>query len=225
MEDEINLNNDIKFNNYVMYKICPIDKLLNYCYIGHTSNFNSRKTHHKAYSENPNLNKSHQKLYTTIYNNGGWSNWEMVEIEQFKCKTKLEARIREQQLIEELNANLNSCSAYISEEKRKEIKKTITDKYRKENKAKIREQEKKYKEDHKEIITEQMKKYRAEHKKEIYEKSKEYREKNKEKFQEIQRVWREKNKEILKEKRKIYEAKKKLEKSQKLEANSEKPDC
>ena len=213
LEDE--MNNDINENlldDFIMYKICPKNKNLNLCYVGHTSNFISRKNQHKIQSINLECSKSHQKIYETIRNNGGWDEWEMVEIEKFNSKTKLEARIREQELIKEYNANLNTLKAFVTEEERKEIKKRITEKFRIENKEKIREQEKKYKEEHKEIISEQMKKYRQENKEKIFEKTKEYRENNKEKHQEWQRVWREKNKEILKEKRKIYEANKKLEK-------------
>jgi hypothetical protein len=207
MEDET--TNDIldtSLDNYIMYMICPKNKELAFCYIGHTSNYISRKNQHKVQAKNPNLSKSHQKLYNTIHNNGGWDEWEMIEIEKIIGKTKTEARIREQELIEQYSANLNTLNAYISEEQRKEIKKQITQKYREENKELLKEQTKKYKEDHKDIIAEQMKQYRAEHKQEIYEKTKEYREKNKEKHQEWQKIWTEKNKEILKEKRKLKNA-------------------
>jgi len=210
MEDEMHCDKQ-EVNNYAMYKICPKNKELDYCYIGHTSDFNSRKYQHKLACITTQHTKLHLKVYQTIRNNGGWDEWEMVEIEKFNGKTKLEARIREQELINEYNANLNSLNAFNTEEEKKQKKKAITEKFRLENKELIREQEKKYKEEHKEIIAEQMKKYREENKEKIYEKTKEYRENNKEKHKEWQRVWREKNKEILKEKRKLYEAKKKLQ--------------
>jgi hypothetical protein len=217
MEDEY--MNDCEYTNeysekdYIMYKICPKNKDLNFCYIGHTVNFNERQRHHIRNTYNTNDAKHyHLKHYEFIRNNGGWDEWEMVEIEQFRGKTKMEARIREQELIEQHNAILNSCKAYISEEQRKELKKQITDKFRKENKDKIKEQTKKYKEEHKEKIAEQMKKYRAEHKQQIHEKTKEYREKNKEKYQELKKIWAEKNKETLKEKRRLKNAELKAEK-------------
>ena len=197
---------------FSMYKIVSKNSDLKYCYVGHTNNYNRRYKDHKTAALDILNIKSHQKLYQTIRDNGGWDEWDMIEIEKYKCKDKLEVRIREQELIKEHNANLNTLNAYITEEERNNTKKAITAKFREENKEKIREQEKKYKEEHKEIISEQMKKYREEHKQQIYEKTKEYREQNKEKHKEWQRVWREKNKEILKEKRKIYEAKKKQQK-------------
>jgi hypothetical protein len=200
-------------NNYIMYKIVPKNNNLQYCYIGHTSNFNIRKNTHYRNTINQNDKKHyHLKHYQTIRENGGWEQWEMVPIETYQCKTKLEARIREQELIDEYGANLNSLRAYISPEDYAACKKQVTEKYREDNKEKLREQTKKYKQDHKEVISEQMKKYRAENKQKILEKTREYREKNKEQHQEWQKVWREKNKELLKEKRKIYEAKKKQQK-------------
>lgn len=208
MEDEYTLT------NYFIYKICPKNKELGLCYVGHTTNFAERMRHHKLQALNENANKSHQKHYVAIRQNGGWDEWEMIEIEKFNGKTKLEARIREQELIKQHNANLNMLSAYITEEERTATKKAITEKYREENKELLKEQTKQYKENHKDIIAEQMKKYRQENKEKIREKTKEYIENNKEKHDETQKAWREKNKEILKEKRKLKTAELKAEKIQ-----------
>lgn len=199
---------------FSMYKICSKNPEIKSCYVGHTTNFDNRKKDHIRNTTKENDKHYHLKHYEFIRQTGGWDEWEMIEIEKFIGKTKLEARIREQELIDEHKADLNSLKAYISEEDRIKMKREITKKYREENKEKVREQEKKYKEDHKEIIAEQMKKYRAENKDKIYEQTKEYREKNKEKCKEWQKIWMEKNKEILKEKRKIYNEKKKQEKLQ-----------
>ena len=206
MEDEYTLT------NYFMYKICPKNKELALCYVGHTINFSERMRHHKLQALNENGNKSHQKHYVAIRQNGGWDEWEMIEIEKINAKTKLEARMREQELIKEHKANLNILSAFITEDERKEKKKIITEKYREENKELLKEQTKQYKEDHKDIITEQMKKYREENKEKIRAKTKEYIENNKEKHDETQKAWREKNKEISKEKRKLKTAEIKAEK-------------
>jgi hypothetical protein len=211
-------------DNYVMYKIIPKNKDLKYCYIGHTNNFVFRKRQHYLPCVDVNHNKSHLLLYATICQHGGWDEWEMIELEKFIGKTKLEARIREQELIDEHGANLNMLKAYISEDYRKELKKQITQKYREDNKELLKEQTKKYKAEHKEIIAEQMKKYRAEHKEEIAAKTKEYREKNKEKHQEWQNIWREKNKEILKEKRKQKTAELKAEKLKQQELLQQTPE-
>lgn len=212
MEDEYTNDNSEDKCTFIMYKIAPKNSELKSCYIGHTTNFCERKRNHIRNTITKNDKHYHLKHYESIRQTGGWDEWEMVEIEKFIGKTKLEARIREQELINEYSANLNSLKAYISEEDRNVLKKQITQKYREENKELLKEQTKKYKEDHKEIISEQMKKYRTEHKEEIYEKTKEYREKNKEKHQERQKNWVEQNKEILKEKRKLKTAELKEEK-------------
>ncbi|MFY7728216.1 MAG: GIY-YIG nuclease family protein [Flavobacterium sp.] len=225
MEDEyITMSEDEcssdDLTNYTMYKIMPKNPELKLCYVGHTAYFHKRIAQHKEQAINEDYAKSHQKLYTTIRQHGGWDAWDMVELEQFQAGSKLEARIREQELIDEHEANLNSLKAYISPEDLKALKKQITDNYRKGNKAHIREMERKYKQEHKEVIDEQMKTYRAKNKDKIREKSREYCEKNKEKVKEWARVWRENHKEELKEKRKLYEAKKKQKKlaeSQKIE--------
>jgi len=196
-----------------MYKICPKNTALKYCYIGQTANFGNRQRQHLKNTVTKSDKKHyHLKHYQAIRENGGWDEWEMVEIEQFNGKTNLEARMREQELIEEYNANLNSVSAFVTEEQRASTKKAITEKYREENKELLKEQTKKYKEDHKDIISEQMKKYREENKEKIRAKTKEYIENNKEKHDETQKVWREKNKEISKEKRKLKTAELKAEK-------------
>jgi hypothetical protein len=205
MEDEYALT------DYIMYKICPKNKELALCYVGHTTNFSERMRQHKLQALNENGNKSHQKHYVAIRENGCWDEWEMIEIEKFNGKTKLESRMREQELIKEHKANLNILSAFVTEEQRALTKKAITEKYREENKELLKEQTKKYKQDHKEIISEQMKKYREENKEKIKATTKEYIDNNREKHDETQKAWREKNKEISKEKRKIYEAKKKEE--------------
>ncbi len=221
-EEEDEYSNELmepKNTIYTMYKILPKNRELNYCYVGHTSNFSKRKDAHFKCSTNTNNNKHHHLVYQTIYNNGGWDSWEMIEIEKYVCNTREKARMREQQLILDHKANINTLRAYITEEERKKRKQEITNKYRVENKELLKEQTKKYKEEHKDVIKEQMHKYRQERKAELYEKKKEYIKANAEKFKENDKIWREANKEILKEKRKIYNAKKK---QQLLEAQKEK---
>lgn len=205
---------------YSMYKILPKNKDLLFSYIGHTTNFTQRSSNHKKNTINTNDNKHYNlKIYQTIRNNGGWDFWEIIEIEKYVCNTRDQARMREQELMNEHGSNLNTCKAYITEEERKKRKQEITNKYRVENKELLKEQTKKYKEEHKDVIKEQMHQYRQQRKAELYEKKKEYIKANAEKFKENDKIWREANKEILKEKRKIYNAKKK---QQLLEAQKEK---
>ena len=50
----------------------------------------------------------------------------MVEIEKYECSSKLEARMREQELMIQHCVNLNTCKAFITEEERKKKKQEIT---------------------------------------------------------------------------------------------------
>ena len=204
-------DNNINMNKiYSMYKIQPKNTNLMFSYIGHTTLFNKRYEAHKRNTTNIKDCKHYNlKIYQTIRDNGGWDEWEMIEIEKAVYLTKLEARMREQELMIIHNSNLNTCKAFITEDERKKKKKEIITKYISENVELIKEQQKQYKQAHKDVIKEQMRIYRQEHKAEIYEQKKAYQKLHEEKFKENDKIWREANKEILKEKRKIYEAKKK----------------
>jgi hypothetical protein len=106
---------------YIIYEIRPINKNLIYSYIGSTISIRNRKSQHKRDSK---TSTSTSKLYIFIRENGGWDEFEMVELEIYKCKTKTEARIREQHFIEiNENKRLNSYRAYSSIENKKIDKK------------------------------------------------------------------------------------------------------
>ena len=82
---------------------------------------------------------SNNKLYNTIRENGGWDNFEMTPIEEYLCDTPLQARMREQVLIDEIEKNkLNSINAFISVEDRLDQKKE----YYFKNRDQIHEQKK-----------------------------------------------------------------------------------
>jgi len=95
---------DIDYSKTIIYKIICNDKIINDVYVGHTTNFSKRKYLHKYACANLD-NKL--KIYDTIRENGGWDNWNMIEIAIYNCKNKTEARIKEQQHYEEIKTNLN----------------------------------------------------------------------------------------------------------------------
>jgi len=101
--------NDIDYSNTIIYKIFCKDSNITDIYVGHTTNFIKRKYGHKISCDNTN-NKL--KIYEIIRNNGGWENWDMVEIAKYNCKDSTEARIKEQEHYKELKANMNSISPY-----------------------------------------------------------------------------------------------------------------
>jgi len=105
---------DVDYSNTIIYKIYCKDKTITDVYIGHTTNFIQRKYLHKSSCNN--LNNT-LKIYNVIRSNGGWENWDMIEIAKYNCKDATEARIKEQEHYNELNSSLNSCPPYVDKSK------------------------------------------------------------------------------------------------------------
>ena len=138
-----------KYKPYIMYKItCNDDE--NLIYIGSTKNFRCRKNSHKSNSININSDKYNLKVYETIRNNGGWVNFTMKPIEMYYADSKIKARIRETELMDVFNSNLNACKSYIGDEEKKENFKI----YYKNNKDHINEYRNEYYITNKETINE-----------------------------------------------------------------------
>jgi len=104
------INYNLDYSNTIIYKIYCKDKDILDVYIGHTTNFKNRKQQHKYCCNNEKLYNC--KIYNIIRNNGGWDNWEMIEIANYNCKDLTEARIKEQIHYEELKASLNTLQPY-----------------------------------------------------------------------------------------------------------------
>lgn len=100
--------NAINYSLCKMYKIVCKDLNVTPCYVGHTTNFVSRKYRHKTDCNSPSSPKYNYKIYKIIRENGGWENFSMVFIEDFPCTNVFEATKRERELYEELNATMNS---------------------------------------------------------------------------------------------------------------------
>jgi len=101
---------DVNYSNTIIYKICCKDETINDIYVGHTTNFIQRKYSHKIACNN--LNNS-LKIYNAIRSNGGWENWDMIEIAKYSCKDVTEARIKEQHHYNELKVCLNTNPPYV----------------------------------------------------------------------------------------------------------------
>ena len=72
-----------------------------------------------------------RKCYEHILNNGGWSEWKIILIENFPCNTKDEFRQREQYWKDLLKPTLNDHNAFgYDEERRNNMKKIVCQKYR-----------------------------------------------------------------------------------------------
>ena len=110
----------VDYSNTHFYKIVCKDLSINDCYVGHTTNFKNRKNNHKKASYNPNIKDYTMPLYQFIRKNGGWENFDMILINIENCKNSLEARSKERQYIEELNAQLNVRTSVLTEEEKKQ---------------------------------------------------------------------------------------------------------
>ena len=129
---------------YTFYQIASLDETIEYMYIGSTIDFIRRKHEHKKTCNNEKNKNYNLPIYKFIRENGNWSNFYIVPIEEAEFETKLQARIHEHQLIEKYK--LNSINTYLSEENRINNRKQ----YRELNKEKIKENMKQYRELNKE---------------------------------------------------------------------------
>lgn len=201
------------YSNTIIYKLCCNDPTITDIYVGHTTNFVQRKHCHKTSCCNEKDKKHKQYVYEFIRNNGGWDNWNMIQIEIVNCKNKRDAEAVEHYWIEKLHAVLNSNKPYAMckekpqlykhfwyEEKKDYILQKAKEHYE-ENKDDKLEYQKQYAEENKEKIEEYQKEYREKNKEKLAEQKKIYRAEHKEEATKAQKAWREANKEKLKAKR------------------------
>lgn len=121
------------YSKSIIYKICCKDINVKEVYVGSTTNFDKRKCSHKNRCNNSNDKSYNLNVYKFIRDNGGWDNFDMVMIEEYKCNDKLELHARERYYLEQLGATLNMC---IPSRTKKE--------YDEKNKEKIKEYQKEY---------------------------------------------------------------------------------
>ena len=145
-------------------------------YVGHTTNFSKRKGSHKSICKNENNKNYNLKVYQMIRDNGGFDRFKMIEVEKYPCKDKREAERREDEIMKELKASMNTYKSFRTDEERKEY-------------------EKQYREDNKETIQE----YYETNKEKLQEYKKEYQENNKEKIQEYDKEYYETHKDMIRE--------------------------
>jgi hypothetical protein len=96
----------IDYSKTIIYKIQHIERT-DLLYVGHTTNFSSRKKQHKKSSR-----AETNALYSLIRANGGWERFNMAPIKQVECKNSIDALIQEQACIDELKATMNYNPAY-----------------------------------------------------------------------------------------------------------------
>jgi hypothetical protein len=176
---------------YVMYKITCED-VPDYLYIGCTVNFRQRKCTHKRTCNQENVIGHNRKLYKTIRDNGGWENWNMSPIETYECETKLQAHMRETELMSIHTSNLNSVVSFRSDEGKKERNKAYKCQYRKDNIESMKEYACQYRENNGESIIMKQREYRLTNKQSVADYQRAYRERNKDKLIEYHKKYYEK---------------------------------
>ena len=137
----------VKYENSTIYKIVCKDLEIKDCYVGSTTNFNRRKQEHKSRYKSVNSKEYNYKVYQFIRENGGFSNFDITEIERYSALDKNDLHKRERFWLEIFNSTLNSLNPIISEEEKKEYNKEYekTDKriqYNKKNDKKQNEKKK-----------------------------------------------------------------------------------
>jgi hypothetical protein len=167
------------YKNGIIYKICCNNISITDCYVGSTCSFRARKCAHKSSCNNLTNKHYNFNVYTFIRANGGWENWNMVQVEAYEAKDTRDLGTRERFHMEQLNSTLNirvptrTVREYY-EDNKEEIK--INQKeYREEHKEEMKKYQKEYHEEHKEY----QKDYYINHKEQRKIKGKEYREYNK----------------------------------------------
>jgi hypothetical protein len=156
------------YSKTIIYKLVCNDLNITDLYVGHTTDFKSRKQNHKQSVENINDTNYNCKKATYIREHGGWNAWSMIEIEKFPCNDKQEACARERYWYETLGATLNSrCPIKSSKE---------------------------YYEDNKEHLLEKSKEYYYKNREHKLEYQKQYLEQNREQLQKYSNEWRKANK-------------------------------
>lgn len=103
---------EIDYSNTIIYKIYCKDNNVTDLYVGHTINFVQRKHAHKQGCNNAKSANYSCKLYNTIRQHGGWSNWTMEIIAFYNCIDLSDARKKEQEHFILLNATLNSIEPF-----------------------------------------------------------------------------------------------------------------
>ena len=117
-----------KYEKSIIYKLCCKDLTIQDIYIGSTVNFRNRKYDHKKVCNNSKFpNYKHYK-YEFIRNNGGWDNWDMIQIKEVSCNNKRELEAEERKVFEELKPTLNKNNPFTTlNEKRLQSKKNYYD--------------------------------------------------------------------------------------------------
>ena len=209
VSNKINWNTD----SISFYKFICKDPEIKFVYVGHTTNFASRKSHHKGSCNNPNILQYNTPVYQFIRANGGWENWTMIECHSQICKSPRDAERVEQELINQQHQVLNTNKAHSGIELPSNHHDYQTQYYI-QNKEKITEQHTQYRATHKEQTAKENAQYRATHKEEIAQYQAQYQATHKKEKAKYDAEYQATHKEQVAKKQAKYYKNKKIEKLQ-----------
>lgn len=127
----------VNYQNAVIYKLCCKDPTITDEYIGSTCNRYRRKNAHKTICHNKNDCHHNFIVYKKIRETGGWSNWDMVILEEYSCESKVQLHTKEREWIELRRPNLNGViRPSITEEEKKQYERDLQIKNNKTDKRK-----------------------------------------------------------------------------------------
>ena len=176
----------VDYSRTHFYKIVCRDLNIKDCYVGHTTDFNTRKHQHKrtCYDEKDPIHYNFY-VYQFIREHGGWENWDMILIDTLECENNLKARAKEREFIEEIKPTLNQIKKpYRTEEEAT----TYRREHYAQNSEEIKQKNRQYRIDNPEKTKATAKKYRDNHKEEASIRNRKWREKNHERIQEERKV-------------------------------------
>ena len=96
-----------------IYKLCCKDTTIEDIYIGSTTNFRRRKNEHKMRCNNSKSKSYTSYKYEFIRNNGGWDNWDMIQVKEVSCNNKKELNSIERDFIDKLKPTMN-CHLFLN---------------------------------------------------------------------------------------------------------------
>jgi hypothetical protein len=108
------------YSRSCIYKICCRNPDIREIYVGSTTDLVKRRYTHKCSCNNPARGGHNCSVYQYIRDNGGWVNWEVVQVEQVVCESSQELRQREREVFERLRPSLNTIRPKTSLEENKD---------------------------------------------------------------------------------------------------------
>jgi len=97
----------VNYGKGIIYKLCCNDPNIKDIYVGSTTNFSRRKAQHKSACTSQLREKSNIYVYQFIREHGGFDNWSMVLVREYRTSDKLKLKRKERKYIDKLGATLN----------------------------------------------------------------------------------------------------------------------